>query len=62
MMSALCSTPLTDVVKKIVEVEVKARKGLVLRLEYAPASVPVKMLLTLPVRASPSVLSSTPRS
>ncbi|KAI0270948.1 hypothetical protein BGY98DRAFT_1008403 [Russula aff. rugulosa BPL654] len=49
-MSAPCSSPLTDV----------ARKGLVLRLEYAPASVPVKMLLTSPVRASPSVLSSTP--
>ncbi|KAI0263516.1 hypothetical protein BGY98DRAFT_1182074 [Russula aff. rugulosa BPL654] len=51
---------LTDVVKKIVEVAAKARKELVLRLEYAPASVPVKMLLTSPARASPSVLSSTP--
>ena len=48
--------------KKIVEEAEKARKELVHRLEYEPAFVPVKMLLTSPARASPFVLSSTPRS
>ncbi|KAI0272091.1 hypothetical protein BGY98DRAFT_936787 [Russula aff. rugulosa BPL654] len=38
----------------------EGEEGIGTRLEYAPASVPVKMLLTSPVRASPSVLSSTP--
>ena len=37
MMSALCSSPLVDVVKTV-EVA-KAKKELVLRLESAPASV-----------------------
>jgi hypothetical protein len=49
-------------VKKIVEVAEKARKKLVLRLEYAPVSVPVKTLLTSPARASLSVSSLTPHS
>ena len=53
-MSATCSNPLA----KIAEVA-KARKELVFQLECVPASVPVKMLLTLLAPALLSVLSST---
>ena len=56
-MSAPCSSPLVDVAK-IVDVA-KARKGSVFQLECVPASVPVKMLLTLLAPALSSVLSST---
>ena len=56
-MSAPCSSPLADVVK-IAEVA-KARKGSVFQLESVPASVPVKMLLTLLAPALSSVLLST---
>jgi hypothetical protein len=56
-MSALCSCPLVDVVKTA-EVA-KARKESALQLECVPASVPVKVLLTLLVPALSSVLLST---
>jgi hypothetical protein len=52
-MSAPCSSPLEDVVD-IVEVA-KVRKKSALQLGCVPASVPVKVLLTLLA----SVLSST---
>jgi hypothetical protein len=48
---------LVEVVK--IEEVVKARKESALQLECVPASVPVKMLLTLLGPALSSVLSST---
>jgi hypothetical protein len=54
-MSAQCSSPLADVVK--MAKVAKARKGSELQLECVPVSVPVKVLPTLLVPASPSALS-----
>jgi hypothetical protein len=59
-MSVPCSDPQADVVKTV-EVA-KARKESVLQLECVPTFVTVKLLQTLLVPASPSVLLSTARS